>query len=115
MTSASRATALAWLCVLLMFSVYLLVPTSAHARLISEDSTSPGFPSDPAFAAGSLLIPLDNLALSPGDRSFSITVGGTQFHFETLSSRGLGGSVLQTFDLPVVLTITPPVPSSASS
>jgi len=110
MTSASRATALAWLCVLLMFSVYLLVPTSAHARLISEDSTSPGFPSDPAFAAGSLLIPLDNLALSPGDRSFSITVGGTQFHFETLSSRGLGGSVLQTFDLPVVLTITPPVP-----
>jgi uncharacterized repeat protein (TIGR01451 family) len=110
MTSASRASVLAWLCVLLMPSVCLLVPTSAHARLISEDSTSPGFPSDPAFATGSLLIPLDNLALSPGDRSFSITVGGTQFHFETLSSHGLGGRVLQTFDLPVVLTITPPVP-----
>src|SRR6266403_581030 len=113
-----RAGAIACLHPVLMLSVSLLLPTSVNARLISEDSRSPGFPSDPAFAAGSLLVPLDNLALSPRDQSFSITVGGIQFHFETLSSRGLtrctegvpNSCGLWTLDsFPVVLTITPPV------
>src|SRR6266403_1729602 len=112
-----RAGAIACLHPVLMLSVSLLLPTSVNARLISEDSRSPGFPSDPAFAAGSLLVPLDNLALSPRDQSFSITVGGIQFHFETLSSRGLtrctegvpNSCGLWTLDsFPVVLTITPP-------
>ena len=119
MTRSFRASAIACLHIVLILSVCLLLPTSVHARLINEDSRSPGFPSDPAFAAGGLLVPLDNLALSPGDQSFSIIVGGTQFHFETLSPRGLAKCIsgvpnscgLWTLDgFPVVLTITPPVP-----
>src|SRR6266446_3531430 len=119
MTRSLCASAIACLHVVLMLSVCLLLPTSVDARLISEDPTSPGFPNDPAFAAGSLLVPLDTLALSPGDQSFSITVGGTQFHFETLSPRGLtkctpgvpNSCGLWTLDrFPIVLTITPPVP-----
>ncbi|PYM27034.1 MAG: hypothetical protein DMD80_16795 [Candidatus Rokuibacteriota bacterium] len=60
----------------LTFSICLLLPMSAEARVIIEDATSPGFPSDPAFAAGNLIIPLDRLPLRTGDQSFSITVGG---------------------------------------
>src|SRR5437762_8355604 len=67
----------------LTFSICLLLPVSAEARVIIEDATSPGFPSDPAFAAGSLIIPLDRLPLRTGDQSFSITVGGVQFRFQT--------------------------------
>ena len=117
MISSFRASAIACLGFVLVLSVCLVLPTPVDARLIIEDATSPEFPKDPAFAAGSLVVPLDNLALSPGDQGFSITVGGTQFHFETLSSRGLVGQdfsipgfFLESFDPGIVVTISPPVP-----
>ena len=116
MIRSFRASAFACLHVVLILSVCLVLPTSVGARVITEDATADGFPQDPAFAAGSLVVPLDNLALSPRDQSFSITVGGTEFHFETLSSKGLVGQDFQTgrlfleaFNSGIVVTITPPV------
>ena len=112
----------------LTFSICLLLPMSAEARVIIEDATSPGFPSDPAFAAGNLIIPLDRLPLRTGDQSFSITVGGVQFRFQTTAPSGLffcfsgpGGTPIcrfQTSDngfgspfAPIFVTMSPPVPA----
>jgi len=67
----------------LMLGISLLLPITVDARLITENPSIPGFPSDPAFA-GSLVIALDQtLPAKCGDQSFTMTVGGVQFLFRS--------------------------------
>ncbi len=117
------------LLLVVMLGACLVLALPAQARLITEDPGSPGFPSDPAFA-GSLVIALDEtLPARCGDQSFTVTVGGTQFLFQSSASlfggvfaqpcTGVGdplppGAALAVNGVgngggPIVITINPPV------
>ena len=97
-----------------------LIPTPGYARLITESSTAPGFPSDAAFVT-SVNVPLDaSLPVNPGDQTFTITQNGVQFTFTTLGGAGLFDCAgrprtppctVISIDAPITITINPPVPA----
>jgi uncharacterized repeat protein (TIGR01451 family) len=104
----------------LTLTTCLLLAIAVYARLITDSAFSPTFPNDPAFK-GSLVIPLDQtLPAKCGDSSFTMTVSGVQFSFQTAASAVTGGLFncfpqgapaghFNAITAPITISINPPV------
>lgn len=97
---------------LVAIAISVLVASAASARIITENSSAPGFPQDPAFAGRSLVLPQPGALLpGPGLHSFTVTVGGVEF---TFSSEGYlsdcwSHALCSDWAHPLNVTISPPV------